>query len=96
LNFLSKFSIHQKLKKAAPNFGAALYLRNLYKFYFVPFTAKLSTSQVVDAPDTEVYLKATTISFPLKELTSTFPEFTNPAKYPGIMGFPVPEALKGF
>ena len=55
-------------------------MRNLYKFYFVPFTAKLSTSQVVDAPDTEVYLKATTISFPLKELTSTFPEFTNPAK----------------
>jgi hypothetical protein len=57
-------------------------LRNLYKFYLVPFTAKLSTSQVVDGTDVEVdvYLKATTISFPLKELISTFPEFTNPAK----------------
>ena len=49
--------------------------------YFTPFTEKLSISQVVEAPETEVYLNATTKSFPLNEETSTLPELTNPAKF---------------
>ena len=47
--------------------------------YLDPFTVKLSTSQDVEAPATEVYLKATTISLLRKVFKFTLPEPTNPA-----------------